>query len=365
MEDDGQRYSSLLLEIPTVKVTLASYHTAILRHGGPQTQILQTKRYLEERGVDVELFNPWAERATALDSDLFHLYASNFGTYDLARYLNAHLVRFVSSPIFYTRRSPRTIRFVSAVEKVIRKTGGFWSDYGFSRDICHWSKMVLPNTASEASLITQGLGIPVSKTEVVPNGVEERFEHGDPDLFVKKYGINDFILNVGHIGVERKNTLALIRALRKIDHPAVIIGRVYPSEEGNLCLMEAEADKNLTLIQGIDHDSEMLASAYAACSVFALPAKYETPGIAALEAGLAGAQVVITPHGGTKDYFEDMATYVDPYSIPSIERGIRSALDTGRDSRLQEHVRKNFLWQNVAERTAYIYRKILDSTPAL
>lgn len=346
-----------------MKVTLASYHTAVLRHGGPRTQIMQTKRYLEDRGVHVELFNPWAERETALKSDLFHLYASNFGTYDLARYLHAHNVKFVSSPIFYTRRSVRTLTFISAVERWMRKIGGFWSDYGFTRDICHWSEMVLPNTASEASLITEGLRIPNSKTEVVPNGVEERFQHGHPDLFVQEYGSRDFILNVGHIGVERKNTLSLIRALKRIDHPAVIIGRVYPSEEGNLCLKEAETNKNLTLIRGIDHDSEMLASAYAACSVFVLPARYETPGIAALEAGLAGAQVVITPHGGTNDYFEDMATYVDPYSISSIEKGIRSALKAGRNNRLQEHIRQNFLWQNVAKRTEDIYCRVLDSTP--
>lgn len=364
MEDDGQRYAPPLLEISTVKVTLASYHTAALRQGGPQTQIMQTKRHLEEKGVRVELFNPWMERESALSSNLFHLYASNFGTYDLARYLNAHEVRFVSSPIFYTRRSPRTVRIVSTVERPFRRIGGFWSDYGFARDICRWSEMVLPNTVSEATLVTEGLGVPASKTEVIPNGVEERFEHGDPDLFAKEYGVRDFILNVGHIGVERKNTLALIRALKKIDHPAVIIGRVHPSEEGRLCLKEAEMNKKLTLIQGIDHDSEMLASAYAACSVFVLPAKYETPGIAALEAGLAGAQVVITPHGGTKDYFEDMAIYLDPYSIPSIEKGIRSAQEAGRNNRLQKHIKRNFLWQRVAEKTADVYRKILDSMPA-
>jgi len=43
----------------------------------------------------------------------------------------------------------------------------------------------------------------------------------------------------------------------------------------------------------------MLASAYAACDVFVLPSMFETPGIAALEAGLAGAKIVITKYGGT------------------------------------------------------------------
>ena len=37
-----------------------------------------------------------------------------------------------------------------------------------------------------------------------------------------------------------------------------------------------------------DHDDPLLASAYAAARVFALPSWFETPGLAALEAALAG-----------------------------------------------------------------------------
>ena len=49
-----------------------------------------------------------------------------------------------------------------------------------------------------------------------------------------------------------------------------------------------------------------LASAYAAARVFALPSWFETPGLAALEAGLAGCAVAITPYGSTRDYFGDL-----------------------------------------------------------
>ena len=123
---------------------------------------------------------------------------------------------------------------------------------------------------------------------------------------------------------------------------------------------EGEKNKNLTIITGIDHDSPMLASAYAASSVFALPAMYETPGIAALEAGLAGANVVITPHGGTKDYFKDMATYVDPYNITSIRRGIETSLNQDTNDRLQKYIENNFLWEKVAELTANAYKQLLE-----
>jgi glycosyltransferase involved in cell wall biosynthesis len=104
----------------------------------------------------------------------------------------------------------------------------------------------------------------------------------------------------------------------------------------------------------------MLASAYAACTVFVLPSMFETPGIAALEAGLAGAKIVITPHGGTREYFGEMADYVDPTSIDSIRNGIRTALQRPKTANLKDHIMREFLWQSVAAKTAAIYRKTLE-----
>jgi len=56
--------------------------------------------------------------------------------------------------------------------------------------------------------------------------------------------------------------------------------------------------------------------------LFILPTRYETPGRAALEAGLAGANVVITPYGGTREYSEEFAEYAEPHSVDSIKGGI-------------------------------------------
>ena len=79
----------------------------------------------------------------------------------------------------------------------------------------------------------------------------------------------------------------------------------------------------------------------------------------ALEAGLAGARIVITPHGGTKDYFQEMAHYVNPYSIEDIRTGIEQALNAPRDDGLKNHIQNNFLWKDVAQMTSDVYRKVL------
>ena len=345
-----------------MKVTLAGYHTIMMRHAGPTTHILQMKKHLEKLGIEIKLMDIWKSRKEILNTDLFHLHSSNIGIYDLASYLHALNTKFVVRPIFFTRRSAPILRLTCRTDSFLRNfTRGVWSTYGITGDICNWAQQVLPNTSDEATLIIEGFGIPENKITIIPNGVEKRFAEAEPSLFHNKYGVKDFILNVGHIGVDRKKTLSLIRALSKIDHPAVIIGRIFPSKEADLCLEEGKKNKNLTIITGIDHDSPMLASAYAASSVFALPAMYETPGIAALEAGLAGAKIVITPHGGTKDYFRNMATYVDPYSITSIRNGIEKALNKKSDNQLKNYIENNFLWQKVAELTANIYNQVLEN----
>ncbi len=104
----------------------------------------------------------------------------------------------------------------------------------------------------------------------------------------------------------------------------------------------------------------MLSSAYAACDTFVLPSLYETPGIAALEAGLAGAKVVITPYGGTKDYFKEMVEYVDPYSVDSIQKGIEKVLNKPKDDKLKEYIKRTFLWDKIAVESINVYQEVLN-----
>lgn len=341
-----------------MNVTFACYQSQSIIHGGPRVQMLQTKTELEKLGVHVALFDQWTEFDRA-NTDLVHLFSANLGTYHLAGILHQYNIPFVVSSIFFTRHSPRYIRSTLAVNAALKKMrAGIWTNYEFTRQICDWSRTVLPNTSAEKHLVTEGLGITPNKVSVIPNGVDGRFESGDPALFKKKYGIDNFILSVSHIGPERKNVLSLIRALKQIDHPAVIIGQVTDTPEAQQCLKEAYGSKNILIIDGLNNDSEMLASAYAAARVFVLPSLFETPGIAALEAALAGASIVITPYGGTKEYFGSMATYVDPYSVDAIRDGITTALNNAPNSNLRSHIKKEFLWSAVAQKTLDIYNSV-------
>jgi glycosyltransferase involved in cell wall biosynthesis len=342
-----------------MRVLFATNQATGLVRGGVFTQMLQTKAALEACGVQVTLYEPWNEIRLS-EYDLVHIFTANMATYHFARAIKANGAPMVISPVFFTRRSPRVVRRVIQADALVNRfMRGVWTDYGLIAEMCSWARAVLPNTGDEANIFIQALGVPAERITIIPNGVEERFAHATGDLFVRQYGMERNILYVGQIGAERKNVLRLLEALEQIDRPAAIIGKIEDTPAGRACLERARQNPRLLILDALAHDSLLLASAYAACEVFALPSMFETPGIAALEAALAGAKIVMTPYGGTKDYFAADAVYVDPYSAQSIADGISNALRKPKDPALAERILREFVWSKVGEKTKSVYERVL------
>jgi len=343
-----------------MKIYLASYQTLMINRGGPTYKILCLKDTLEKLGVDVCLFNMWDYDLKFTDDDLVHIFNANIHTYPMANNLKLYGAKYVVNPIFYSNHSAQKIHLYRMLEapfkKIFKRT---YSDYFFTKYVCDNAKMVLPNTRDEGNLLCGALGVEREKIQIIHNGVEERFAHADPSIFEKKYGLKDFILYVGHLGAVRKNGPKIIEALQRIDHPSVIIADVLKNEEGDLCREMLSHSKNILHIDWLKHDDPMFASAYAACHTFILPTRYETPGRAALEAGLAGANVVITPYGGTREYFEQYAEYTEPSSVHSIVEVTEKSLEKKKDSVLKDHILKNFLWDKIARQTLQMYKRVL------
>jgi glycosyltransferase involved in cell wall biosynthesis len=337
-----------------MKILFGSYSAISVLGGGTKVQMDNLKRGLEKLGHKIEIFNP-GENYNLKEYDLFHLFSAHLGTYHFGRSMHNLGMKMIVTPVFYSRRNSTQLRLLTNIAKGFRFLGGIWTEHLFTKEVCDMAVIVTPNTQKEANLLVEGLGVGKEKIRILPNGVDERFYNADPKPFVGKYQLKDFILYVGHIGWQRKNLLALIKVLARIDHPAVFIGPVLDNDYAKICLAEAKKNKNILIIPGVPADSEILASAYAACDVFVLPSYYETPGLAALEAGLAGAKIVITKYGGTDEYFGKFAEYVEPRNTQSISRGIEKALNNKKDESLAEHIRTNFLWEKSAQKLTEIY----------
>jgi glycosyltransferase involved in cell wall biosynthesis len=101
----------------------------------------------------------------------------------------------------------------------------------------------------------------------------------------------------------------------------------------------------------VDHDDPLLASAYAGCGCLVLASWYETPGLAALEAGMSGAALVLPKRGSAQEYFGQYAQYVLPNDQRGIKHAVMNAIADGRCPRLAQHVRENFSWEATARVT--------------
>ncbi|MEI2763981.1 tetratricopeptide repeat protein [Methanothrix soehngenii] len=181
----------------------------------------------------------------------------------------------------------------------------------------------------------------------------------DPQLFIREYGISDFILCVGRIE-SRKNQLMLLKAMEDSELPIVLAGGGFTYQPEYEQAVRSFRRKGKTLVVG-RLTPQLLASAYAACRVHALPSWYELPGLVSLEAASFGKNVVVTETGTTPDYFGEYAFYAEASNWRSISNAVRAAYYSPVAPGLQAHVR-GFTWDASIEKTLAVYQEVLAAS---
>jgi len=345
-----------------MKVAFFVYPSAFQSPGGGEILLLKTKEALERKGVSIRLFNQWEDKLK--DFDILHVFGSFRDCVWLMRTARSLGVKIALSPIFW-----------STLQRTFFEYGGFYKRAQMA--IRHMAKVALPflpserrnmflladviapNSKAEAEQVSRLFCIKKSKMHIVYLAADERFADADKSEFIKKYKIKDFILSVGRIE-PRKNQLNLIRALKDSDKRLVFIGDVVPHYEEYYKQCKREADKETLFISRMEHDDIILSSAYAACGVFVQQSWFETPGLAALEAALAGARLAITSGGSTREYFKDYVEYLNPVSPKSIKKAVDSALQKRETGELKQHILNNYLWSHSADENIRVYEKLLQ-----
>jgi glycosyltransferase involved in cell wall biosynthesis len=351
-----------------MKIAYFTYPTAFNFFGGGELQLLKTKEYIEkmDRNYHVKLFDIFQDRLEHYD--ILHNFSISPDCLSLCKMAKMKGVKVALSPIYWTPSNlekqkvleKRLIQIKSLYENLTRYRLFTFQRLTPYKEFLELSNIILPNSEMEASLISNTFRIRGDKFHVVPNGVDKGFADAKPDLFVQKYGLKDFILFVGRIEA-RKNVVSLLSACKGLNVPVVIIGHdsVWEHDYFGLFRKMVDSDPNFRYLGFLSPNSEDLASAYAAAKVFVLPSWFETPGLSALEAGLANCNVVITRGGSTTEYFRDLAWYVDPASIKDIREKISAALEKPKTTILRRHILENYTWETVAEKTVEAYDSIV------
>lgn len=330
--------------------------------GGGEMQLLHTKKGLEGLGFEVKILEQIGYETDFKQFELLHNFNIHRDNKEIVLKAKKEGLPIAVSTIYWPSLKNALLwnHGFGKAKAVAAELINRLDVLGFSavRKMLNAADVLLPNSHAEAAALEGIFSIKPEKIFVVPNGVEKRFFSAKPEMFEEKFGFRDFVLYVGRIE-ERKNVLSLVRAMDGLEEKLVVIGGPTSNSKGYFGQCQKEAGKNVVFLPPLRHENPLLESAYAACKVFCLPSWYETPGLAALEAGLAGANLVVTEEGCTKEYFREHALYVKPASVPDIAEKIGIALEREKGKGLQQHILENFLWEKAAEKTAEAYGAVL------
>ncbi len=320
-----------------LRVLLVTRSTVHGRAGGDFTQLLFTKRALEEAGVVADV-------APTLDPDprgydLAHV----FGVYDptdaqrqIAACRRAG-VPVALSPLWwdlyeYYGRSRGLDRALGGsrrlVESRLRRLHETATDRFLRRNekkkyrarialqtsLMREADVLLPNSTIEAFLIGRDLKLQDRPMVVVHQAVDVPLgeRSGEP-----RRGV----LCVARIE-PNKNQAALLYALRDLDVEVTLVGACYEPDYLRLC--KRYMDSRHRWIDMIPRD-EVLALMRSA-AVHVLPSWFEFPGIASLEAAAMGAHAIAGGKGTEREYLGEFAQYVDPEDPAGIRAAVERAL---------------------------------------
>jgi glycosyltransferase involved in cell wall biosynthesis len=366
-----------------MKILMQNRSDAQVNAGGDTIQMLKTKEYLEKLGCQVELSFDLEPRLDGYD--LVHLFNVTQVHETYLQFLNAKNQRkpVVLSPIYQNfdeldKKAASGAKGLlwrifgkdarEAIKTCVRallnpgllRPALIQLQVGFTRQqlaVLGGAALLLPNSDMEAGAIRTDFNIQFDYV-AVPNAIDTMFCRRD-DTFTRKTGLKDYVLCVGNY-IERKNQLSLIKALQGLNLTLVLVGAVVPTHKNYYAKVQAaarQADFPVKIYEKISQAE--LVSIYWGAKVIALPSWIETTGLACLEGGLAGCNVVITDRGYAREYFRDMALYCSPDDVGSIREAVRRACQSRYEDNLREHILKNFTWEKTAAATREGYHKIL------
>ena len=120
-----------------------------------------------------------------------------------------------------------------------------------------------------------------------------------------------------------------------------------------------EGGEYLSIIPSLPYKSEIVRSALKGAS-FYVEVGFEPPGLSAIEAGLAGCRLLLSDSSWSREYFGDLAVYVDPSDISSIENGMEEVLKLEKNSQTLTSSLHKYCLPESLDPFLHILRKVVS-----
>lgn len=316
--------------------------------GGIQVRMRKIAENLVQRGCQVDFFNP--TKTKIKDYDVIHFFNLVPEHYDMVRFAHSYGVKVVISTIV-PLKNPWKIRLIT---KLIRHP--MMTIYNKNKSILDMSTAVIVESDTEKSFIINNYGTDKRKIHVIPNGTD--INCCNTDEIFKKLGFKrDFILCVGRFD-NNKNQLSVIKALKNEKVDVVFIGGAPSNNDAyyNKCVKEAKGHDNIHFMGWVDNNSSLLSSAYANAKVYIFPSFQETFGMVLIEAGICGANLVISNTLPILDYpaFANCLTFC-PNDVKDIKQKTLLAYNTPKDPSFKDMMIRCFSWDTVINEHIKLY----------
>lgn len=343
-----------------MRVGILSYPMLFQREGGLQVQVRETIAALNRLGQDeahplqAELVDPNRQRLDQFD--LIHVFSAINGNYRVVEAATDMGVPVVLSPLL----SPGWDRASGFRARVADRLAGrltAWhvqTSYAQTKKALQLARLVVALGEAERDAITSGFLIEPAKIRVFPNGISRQFFTARPELFRHRTGIQGpFVLMAGTVS-PYKNQLGLVQALEGLDLPIVLIGRCGRDDQGYLeAVLRSPQVRWLGELQ---HEDPLLASAFGAASVVALPSHGEVFPLAVLEALACGTPVVMTDENALDLRESDFALRKIAWHDGAAQRAaIRHFTDQPPQREAVRALVEQYTWQRVASQIANCY----------
>ena len=284
-----------------MKILVNFPHPFSFAHGGLQIQIEQTKKGMEEAGLEVEYLRWWDETQTGN----VLLYFSRIPVPLLQMAQTKGLKVVMADLLTQTgSRSPGRLwaqkwasRFFERAlpRDLVNRIG--WRAYRLA-DAC------VAGTPHEAHLMIYLFGAPREKVHVIPNGVENTF------LESSAVERGPWLVCTGTI-TERKRMLELAEAAVAAQTPVWIIGRPYVDSDpyARRFLELAGKHPRIVRFEGAIRDRVRMARVYREARGFVLLSTMETRSLSAEEAAACECPLLLSDLPWARSVFQESVSY--------------------------------------------------------
>lgn len=328
-----------------MKIAFIFTYQKFVSSDGVFSQAKSWKEGLESLGHEVDLINNW-DNYDWKSYDSIVLFSFTPYMVDAVRWLYDINPNIVSAPIFDPEHSTLAYKIYARWGcerlKLVNK-------FSLFRNIRDKVKVFLCRTNFEKSMLCKVFGIKESKCRVVPLSYKESL--------IQKRHLSErqpFCLHVSLLCDRRKNVQRLIEASKKYKFPLVLCGKIRSDKEQKILDSWIDGDTNITFKGFVSN--EELKKLYNQAKVFALPSIYEGVGLVALDAAACGCDIVLTNIGGPREYYNNMAKFVNPYDIDDIGANVLSLIKgNSYQPSLSNYIQSNFS----IERTSILLEQAL------